>query len=142
MAGEILSNVTVVLGSITIPANGVKSVAVNYNPEVKDNTGMGHTAKSRKVGLQDWSLDIEIFQDYADDQLDEDLYAILAGDCDVGAIDIGPTGEAAAASHPHYESTAGYLDGYSPVAAGAVGDLAVAKIKILAMGAELTREIA
>ena len=139
MAQIILSNVSVSLGSISIGANGVKSVTINYTPEQKDNTGMGHTAKSRKVGLPDWSIDIEIFQEYATTLLDADLWAIIIGTGDVGAIDIGPTGVAADANNPHFKSTAGYLDGYSPVAAGAVGELAVAKLKIIAMGATLAR---
>jgi len=139
MAQIVLTNVSVSLGGISIGANGVKSVTVKYNPEVKDNTGMGHTAKSRKTGLEDWSIDIEIFQEYATTLLDADLYAIQKGGGDVGAIDIGPTGVAADANNPHYKSTAGYLDGYSPVEAGAVGELAVAKLHILAKGAELTR---
>ena len=142
MAQIVLTDVDVTLGTITIGANAVKSVTINYTPEVKDNTGMGHTAKSRKVGLQDWSMDIEIFNDYADDQLDEDLWAIVNETCDVGAIAIKPTSEAVGAGNPSYESTAGYLENYSPIAAGAVGDQAIAKIRILAMGAELTREVA
>ena len=139
MAQIVLTNVSVTLGTISIGANGVKSVIISYTPAALPNTGMGHTAQSRKVGLQDWSIDIEIFQEYATTLLDADLYAILIGTCDVGAIDIGPTGVAADANNPHYKSTAGYLDGYSPVAAGAVGELAVAKLKIIAMGAALTR---
>jgi hypothetical protein len=141
MAQIILSNVSVSLGDITIGANAVKSVTINYTPEEKDNTGMGHTAKSRKMGLEDWSIDIEIFQEYATGLLDADLYAIIKAGGDVGAIDIGPTGVAADADNPHYESTAGYLGSYSPVVAGSVGELGVAKLHIVAMGAELTREV-
>jgi hypothetical protein len=142
MAQIVLTDVTVTLGSITIGTNAVKSVIINYNPEVKDNTGMGMTAKSRMMGLQDWSVDIEIFQDYADDALDEDLWAIVNGNGNVGAIAITPASGGPSASNPSYESTAGFLQDYSPIAAGAVGDQAIAKLKILAMGAALTREVA
>jgi hypothetical protein len=142
MAQVVLTDVNVTLGTITIGTNAVKSVTINFTPEAKDNTGMGHTAKSRRVGLQDWSIDIEIFQDYDDDKLDEDLWAIVNGTCDVGAIAILPASGGVSASNPSYESTAGYLESYSPIAAGAVGDQAIAKLRIIAMGAALTREIA
>jgi hypothetical protein len=141
MAQIVLTDVTVSLGSITIGTNAVKSVTINYTPEVLDNTGMGHGAKSRKVGLPDWSIDIEIFQDYADDALDEDLWAIIAGTGDVGAISIKPTSSAISAANPAYTSTAGFLESYSPIAAGAVGELGLARLRILSMGADLDRDI-
>jgi len=141
MGQIVLTDVAVTLGSITIPANGVKSVMINFNPEMKDNTGMGMTAKCRKKGLEDWSIDIEIFQDFVDDGLDEDLWTLVKAGTTVGAIAIKPTSAAIGAGNPSYESIAGIIESYAPIAAGSVGELGTVKLKILAMGAELTREI-
>ena len=142
MAQIVLTSVTVVLGTISIGTNCIKSVTINYTPDVLDNTGMGMTAKSRKIGIPDWSIDIELFQEYATTLLDADLWAIISGTGDVGAIDIAPDGVAVGPDHPHYHSTAGFLESYSPLAAGSVGELGVAKLRILAMGATLTRAVA
>lgn len=137
----ILTNCLVTLGTVTIPANGVKSVTINFTPEIKDNTGMGMTAKSRKKGLDDWSMDIEIFQDYVGAGLDEDLWTLIAAGTTVGIVAVQPTSGAKSASNPSYESTAGFIESYSPIAAGTVGELGVAGLRILAMGATLTRDI-
>lgn len=140
MAQIILSDVLVTLGSITLGTNGVKSVTISFNPDMKDNTGMGMTAKSRKKGLDDWSMDIEIFQDFITAGLDDDLWALVAAGTTVGAIVVRPvSGTAIGVSNPEYRSTAGIIESYAPVSAGEVGELGVAKLKILAMGATLTR---
>jgi hypothetical protein len=141
MAQIVLTDVIVSIANFTIVANGVKSVTINDNPEMKDNTGMGMTAKSRKRGLDDWSLDIEIFQDYLDDQLDEDIWTAFKAGTTVGAIAIQPVTGTVSPNLPSYRSTAGMVESYSPIAAGAVGDLAIAKLKIVAMGTELTRAV-
>ena len=142
MAQIILSDVSVLLANVaglTNPGTGeVKSCTINFTPEAKENTGFGHTAKSRKVGLQDWSIDLEIYQNYDAASMDASLFTIMNGDGDVGAISIQPVSGAEGAGNPAYESTAGFLESYSPIAAGAVGELGVIKIRILAMGAELT----
>jgi hypothetical protein len=142
MGQIVLSNVTATIGAITIGTNCIKSVTINFTPAVLDNTGMGHTAKSRKIGLQDWSIDIEIYQDYLTTNLDADLWGIINVDGSVGAIDIAPDGVAVGPDHPHYKSTAGFLESYSPLVAGAVGDLGIAKLRILSMGALLSRAVA
>jgi hypothetical protein len=140
MGQIILSDCSVVIGSITIPTNGIKSVTINDTPEMKDNTGMGMTAKSSKKGLDDWTIDIEIFQDYITGGLDEDLWALFDAGTTVGAIAIMPaTVGGIGVSNPAYKSTAGMLKSYSPIAAGSVGELGVAKLQIVPMGAKLTR---
>jgi hypothetical protein len=143
MAQIVLTDVSVVIGSITIGTNGVKSVTIDDHPEMKDNTGMGMTAKSRKRGLDDWSIDVEIFQSYADTELDSDLWTLFAAGTTVGAIAIMPavTG-GIGTGNPAYKSTAGIIESYAPIAAGSVGELGVAKLKIVSMGALLTRATA
>lgn len=140
MGQIVLTDVVVTMGSVTIAANAVKSVTINFTPEMKDNTGMQMTAKSRKKGLDDWSMDIELFQTYVDAELDATIWALMAAGTTVGAIAVHPITGAKASGNPYYESTAGIIESYAPIAAGAVGELAVAKLRILAMGATLTRD--
>jgi len=149
MAQIVLTDVLVSIASIAAAPNGfakgaVKSVTINYSPDMLDNTGMGHTAKSRKKGLDDWSLDIEIYQDFIDSGLDDVIWALMTAGTTVGAIAIRPTGAgdnvpAIGVNNPAYGSTAGIIESYAPIAAGTVGEMGVAKLRILAMGAELTR---
>lgn len=141
MGQIVLTDVVVSIGTITIGTNGVKSVTINDTPEMKDNTGMGMTAKSRKRGLDDWSIDIEIFQDYLTGAIDEDLWTLFVAGTTVGAIAIQPITGTVSANLPSYRSTAGIIQDYSPINAAAVGDLAIAKVKIVAMGAALTRSV-
>jgi hypothetical protein len=129
------------LGSVTIAANAIKSATINFTPDMLDNTGMQHTAKSRKKGLDDWSLDIELYQEYAASGLDEDLWTLMLAGTTVGAIAIHPITGAKAEGNPYYESTAGIIESYAPIAAGAVGDLATVKLRILAMGATMSRDV-
>lgn len=143
MSQIVLTDVSVVIGSITIAANGVKSVTINDTPDMLDNTGMGMTAKSRKRGIDDWSIDIEFFQDFATTALDEDLWTLFAAGTTVGAIAIMPalTG-GIGVSNPAYKSAGGIIESYSPIAAGSVGELGIAKVKIVANGYLLTRATA
>lgn len=147
MGQIVLSDVTVTLGSVTIGTNCVKSVTLNFTPDMLDNTGMGHTAKSRTKGLDDWSADVEIYQDYADDGLDEDLWTLMAAGTPF-SFTVKPTSAAISAINPYYcTGTSGaltsgaILESYSPIAAGSVGELGVAKLKILACGISLTRDV-
>jgi hypothetical protein len=149
MAQIVLTDVLVSIAAIAAAPNGfaagaVKSVTLNYTPDMLENTGMGHTAKSRKKGLDDWSMDIEIYQDYTNAAFDDLVWALVLAGTTVGAIAIRPTGAgdnvpAVGADNPSYGSTAGIIESYSPIAAGSVGELGVMKLRILAMGVALTR---
>lgn len=142
MAQILLSDVSVTIGTVTIPANGVKSVKVNDLTPTLDNSGMGHTAKSRRMGFPDWSMEIEIYQDFADDGLDEDLWTIRAAGGSAGAVAVLPASGGVSATNPSYESTASFLEDYTPIDAPEVGALGVVKIKLSAKGALLERHVA
>lgn len=149
MAQIVLTDVLVSIAAIYAAPNGfaagaVKSVTINYTPAMLDNTGMGHGAKSRKKGLDDWSIDIEIYQDYVNAAVDNLIWDLMTAGTTVGAIAIRPTGAgdnvpAIGVDNPAYGSAAGIIESYAPIAAAAVGDLGVAKLRILSMGSALTR---
>jgi len=141
MAQILLSDCVITLGTITLGTNAIKSAKLNDLTPSIDNTGMGMGAKSRRVGFPDWSLELEVFADYADDALDEDLFTIRAADGDVGAVSIKPTSAAISAANPAYTATAGFLDTYTIIGADEVGKHGTVAIKILAMGAALIRDI-
>ena len=149
MAQIVLTDVLVSIGAIYAAPNGfaagaVKSVTINYTPAMLDNTGMGHGAKSRKKGLDDWSIDIEIYQSYTNAELDNLIWDLMSTGATVGAIAIRPQGAGdndsiLGVNNPAYGSAAGIIESYSPIAAAAVGDLGVAKLRILSMGSAMTR---
>jgi hypothetical protein len=116
----------------------VKSVTINFNPDMLDNTAMSMTGKSRKKGLADWSFDVELINDYTDEGIDEDFWTVaFAGTPilvtwrpDAGIIGVG---------NPSYSGT-GIIEGVP--FGGAVGDLATLKFKVVAAGTTLTRATA
>jgi hypothetical protein len=115
-----------------------KSVTINRNPDMLDNTRYGHTGKSRKKGLDDWSFDIELLDDFTDEAVDEDLWLLF----DAGTsftIVWRPTAAVIGAGNPSYTGT-GIIESY-PLG-GAVGDLATKKFRVIACGTALVRAVA
>ena len=111
----------------------VKTVTLNISAEMLEDSAMGDTTKSKKAGLKDWSIDLDLYQDYASTLLDSDLFAMVGTTFTVA---IRPTSAAAAAANPEYTGT-GILESFPPIS-GTVGEMAMTKIKILAAGT-LTR---
>jgi len=136
MAETVYTNCYLSLNAVDISAL-IKSISINRNPDMKDNTRMGHTGKSRKKGLDDWSFDIELLDDFTDDAVDEDLWTLF----DAGTTFViiwKPVNTTTGAGNPRYYGT-GIIESF-PLG-GAVGDLATKKIRVVAAGTALTRAI-
>jgi len=133
MAQMVLTNAYVAVNAVDI-SSSVKSVTLNYSKEELDDTVMGDTGRSRAGGLADWTLELELINDFADDAMDEDLFALVGT---TFAIAVRPVNTTISTSNPEYQGT-GFLGEYAPIS-GAVGDLATTKITIKAAGTTLTR---
>ena len=132
MANMVLRDAYVSLNSVNL-SSLVRQVTLSYSAELQDDTAMGDTARSRIGGLKDWSLQIEFFQDYASNLVDQTLFSLVGS---TFAVEVRPTSSAASATNPKFTGT-GILESYQPVG-GTVGENLMAPVSISGVGA-LTR---
>lgn len=135
MAQTVFTNCMITLNSTSI-STSVKSIRVNRTPDMLDNTTFQMTAKSRKKGMDDWSMELQIVDDFASAALDEGLWTLF----DAGSsftIIFRPNGTAIRGpSNPDY-SGVGIIESF-PIG-GAVGALAEKTVRVIACGGALTR---
>ena len=110
----------------------VKSVTLTVNKDLPDATTITDAWAACLSGLKSGEIAVEFYQDYADDDLDEDLWTHF--DATTSAtIKVRPDAGAAAAANPEYEFEA-HLPGYNPIA-GAAGDVVGTTINFKITGA-------
>jgi hypothetical protein len=117
-------------------SNHVRGVTLEVNAELQDDTVMGDTTRSRTPGLLDWTLTVEYLQDFADNDIDEDLFALIGAAA--FAIAVRPVNTTISASNPEYQGNA-VLESYAPIQ-GTVGEMAGFTAVFRAAGA-LVRDI-
>lgn len=135
MAQTVITDAVVTLNGNTISSH-VTSVTINYNADMLEDTAMGDDTHSRLGGLKDWSMDIEIQQDYADNDIDEILFGLVGT---TFTVTVKPASGSPSAGNPLYSGTA-ILPGYTPIN-GKVGDLAMTSISLQSAGT-LSRAVA
>jgi hypothetical protein len=106
----------------------VKSVTINYTADMVEDTAMGDGTHSKKPGLKDWSVDIEFYQDFVDNGLDEDMWTLISGGLSVN-FEIRPTSAARGAANPAYTGL-GQIESWGPIQ-GSVGEMAMVKCRIV-----------
>jgi hypothetical protein len=137
MAQKVITNASVWIGGSDI-SNHVTSCTINYKKELIEDTAMGDSSRSRIGGLEDWSIDLEIQNDYADNNIDEILYGLVSAGVGFAVI-IKPEATTISASNPAWTGT-GIAESYSPIQ-GKVGDLATTSFTIMSCGTILERDI-
>ncbi len=124
-------------GYVNINSNNLSAyshnAALTYEVEELDETAFGDDTRIRKGGLKNWNMEIEFHQDFADNLLDEILFALLGTTVTCA---IRPTSGSKSTSNPEYTGT-GLIQSYKPIG-NAVGDLAGASLSIVSAGT-LTR---
>lgn len=128
MAKLVITEGYVTLGGTEVSAYA-KAITVNYSAEVQDTTTFGAATRTKLPGLKDWSMTIEFVQDYADNALDEILFALVG--TSFTAV-VGPASSAVGVNNPRYSGTA-ILDSYSPLA-GSIGETVTASITLQGSG--------
>ena len=114
----------------------VKSVTLNYEAELQDDTTMGDDTRSNKGGLKNWQADVEFVQDYAADKVDATLFPLVGAD--PFDILLKPDGDTTSVTNPRYDGKA-VLESYNPMG-GSVGDLAQSPVTFRpGKGGTLTR---
>ena len=139
MATLVLTNAEVLLDGVASPpvydfSDWVKSVTLNFSADMLEDTSMGDTTHSKQPGLKDWSVDLEMFQDFAE-------YAALGNKspdywtfkwCDDKSsvnISVAPTTGGPSATIPCYRGL-GVIESINPIA-GSVGEMAMVKVRIV-----------
>lgn len=102
----------------------VRSVQLNYEAEILDDTAMGTSGtRSNRPGLKNWTLTVEFYQDFAAASVDATLFALIGATAfpiivrPVKATVVGPT-------NPNFTGDA-VLESYPPIT-GEIGVIGMA----------------
>jgi len=127
MAQIVLTDAFVSLGGTNV-SDHVTSVTINFERDEVEATAMGDSTHGQLLGLKNWSVELELQQDFAASSIDSILWAAVNTPTTV-AFEIRPTSGAASATNPKYTGT-GYVPSYSPLSGG-VGELATTQARII-----------
>lgn len=118
MAVQVFSDATFVINSVDL-SDHVDSVKLEAKADALERTAMGMTEHQFAQGLQDWSVEVTIFQDYAAGSVDPTLFALLTA----GAVPftMKPDSGDISTSNPEYQGNV-VFEGYEPITGG-VGTL-------------------
>lgn len=103
----------------------VRSMTLEISIEAQDKTTMGATTRQSKGSLRSASLSVELLQDFASNELDALISALVDNEV---AFTVKAEDAATSATNPKWSGT-GLLTSYNPIS-GSVGDMAVASITL------------
>lgn len=126
MAKFTLVNAQVLLNAVDISAF-VESVTINYSAAAEDRTAMGDLQKLFLAGLKDWSMDVNLIQDFGASPAPDVVVFPLVGT--VTTIEVRPVAAARSVTNPAYQSNGALIDSYQPIG-GNVGATAKAKFTV------------
>lgn len=118
MATFVLDDASVTINSDDMSA-WVRSLTLNLEQELVDDTNMGDTSKVWLLGWKDANFTIRFSQDFADDSLDNELWDIYDGGAAVAFV-LKPDSAAVSANNPSYSGNC-VLTSYN-VLDGGVGE--------------------
>lgn len=118
MATFVYTDAEVTLNSVDI-SDHVTKATLKIEVDEQESTAMGATYKSRKGGLKDGSVELELNQDFATSSIDDTIWPILGTNV---SFTIKPTSSATSATNPVYSGEV-LIKEYTPLD-GNVGDLA------------------
>ncbi len=127
MATTVLTNAHVQIGA-TDMSDHVRSVTLNYSADMIEDTNMGDNTRQRIGGLKDWSIELELAQDFAA-IVDPILFDLVGS---TFTVTIRPDSAAMSATNPEFTGT-GILESYPPLG-NPVGELATTTVTIQAAG--------
>lgn len=91
---------------------------IPYSADAKESTTFGAGGHTYRGGLKGGSLNLSLFNDYTDNNLDEIMWALIG---EVVTFEVRPTSDAVSTSNPSYTGNI-FVNGWTPIA-GSVGDL-------------------
>lgn len=136
MAVMVLKNPEVWLNDSTgvFTSNIVRSVSISYESDMQEtsafSTSTGAKGRTYKAGLTNFTIDMELNQDYDSSMVDATLFPLIGSSSFTVRIAISSTG--VSANYPQYTGAV-LLESYSPFD-GAVGDMAMSTITLQGSG--------
>lgn len=95
----------------------IDNFSLDITQELPVVTAFADAGPRRLAANYDWGLNVSGAADFTDAQSDATLFGLI-GSAGV-AVEVDPTGEAAAAHNPNYDATSGVIESYS--ISGAIG---------------------
>jgi len=129
MAVFAATNYSIVLNSVDLSNHGTK-VDTKWEAKDLDVTAFGATFVNRIGGLQDWTGTIEFNQDFASGSVDATISSIVGT---VVQLTVQPVAGARSATNPGFQGNV-LIKSYTPLSAGAVGDVSKATVEFAAAG--------
>lgn len=121
-------NITPTGGSIIDVSDQLSKCEVTVGYDILDSTSLNDTGHQGTNGLQNVSVNLDLFLSYGVGEVETLLAAIVAaGSC---SIVVSPSGTSETASNPEYTITKATLSG-APVIMSTVGTLAVASVSFV-----------
>lgn len=102
---------------------------LNYNSETVDATRFGLSSRTKKGGLKDWSLSIDLQQDYAAASVNKTIFPLVGT---TACFEVRPVNACSSTNNPSFYGV-GTIDTYTPLS-GAVGELLMGSINMVASG--------
>lgn len=99
MAELVFKNPYITLGGVDL-SSFIRSVTINYGAEILDKTGGVTNSKEKIAGLKDWSVALELNQDFDTASVDKTLYDLVGAAA--AAIIINPNGSSTSVTNPRY----------------------------------------
>jgi hypothetical protein len=113
MAKHVFRGAQVVINSVDL-STYVSEVALSYNQNNPEATGVGDTTVDRVTGgLIDWSVTVTFFQDYSANGVEATLFGLIGNATKVD-IELIPGTGTVAADNPRYHGRC-VFNGYQPM---------------------------
>lgn len=130
MATFVLTDANVLINSIDL-SDRVKAVTIEYSAEMQDDTTMGAGTRTMIPGLLNWSIEVEMVQDFASGKVDATMFPL------VGAVNfpvlVRPTSGALSATNPEFQGDS-IVESYPPLG-NTVGEIATTTVRFVPSGA-------
>jgi hypothetical protein len=115
--------------------DNLKSATLTYDADAKEFTASGDGTREYLPGLKQWSVSLEFNQDYAANDVDEELFPIVGTEV---AFALKPTSAAISATNPEYQGQV-IVTSYQPLG-GSIGEVVMAPVSLQGTGV-LTRDV-
>jgi len=113
----------------------IRSATLTYDADAPEITASGDGTRTYLGGLLGWSVSMEFNQDYAADEVDDELFPIVGT---VVAFELKADDAATSGTNPSYEGNV-ILTSYQPIG-GNIGDAQTAPVSLQGSGT-LSREV-
>ena len=123
MAVLVLKDASITVNSVDL-SDKSNSVTVNYEIDSVEVTAFGDAGHQFTGGLQNNTVDIEFYQDFAAASTEATIFPLVGT---TTTVVIQPTSDAVGAANPSYTITGAFLAAHTPVAA-AVGEMAMTSL--------------